>query len=301
MPTTESPQSPTKQNPKEQGSKPQFPEQTIQHPGLTGEMEEKPDHGENAYKGLGRLDGKVALITGADSGIGRAVSIAFAREGANVAMNYLPVEEEDAAETERWIKEAGRKALKLPGDLQDEDFCTNTVEKTIKEFGKLDLLINVAAYQSTHDSLEEFDTEDFERAFRTNVYALFWLCKAALPNLNEGSAIVNTTSIQGYQPSPNLIAYAATKSAIVSMTKTISNLAMKKGVRVNAVAPGPVWTPLIPATMPAEKAKEFGKNTSFERPAQPAEIAPVYVFLASNESRFVTGEVYGITGGRMPY
>lgn len=301
MPSSESPRSPIAQNPKETGPKPTFQEDKIDYPGLSAEMKQTPDYGEESYKGLGRLDGKVALITGGDSGIGRAVAIAFAREGADVALSYLPEEEEDAAETERWVKQAGRKALRLPGDIRQETVCEEIVRKTVTELGKLDLLVNVAAFQSTRDSMDEFTSEEFDRAFKTNVYALFWLCKAALPHLPEGGAIVNTTSIQGYDPSPNLIPYAATKSAIISMTKTISNMAMKKGVRVNAVAPGPVWTPLIPATMPLEKVKEFGKNTAFERPAQPVDIAPVYVFLACNESRFVTGEVYGITGGRTPY
>lgn len=301
MATTESPQKSSAQNPKEQGKKPGFEEGKIPYPGLSAEMREQPDYGETAYKGLGRLEGKTALVTGADSGIGRAVAIAFAREGADVALSYLPEEEKDAAETEKWVTEAGRKALRLPGDLREETYCTEVVERTVKELGKLDLLANIAAFQSTRETLEEFTTEEFDRAFKTNIYSLFWLTKAALKHLKEGSAIINTTSIQGYDPSPNLVPYAATKSAIISMTKTISNLAMKRGIRVNAVAPGPVWTPLIPATMPEEKVKEFGKNTAFERPAQPVELAPLYVFLASNESRYVTGEVYGATGGRTPY
>ncbi|MGH9582403.1 MAG: SDR family oxidoreductase [Bryobacteraceae bacterium] len=301
MPDTKSPQSPATIDPKTHGPKPDYDQGNIPYPGLSKEMTPKPDYGEESYKGLGRLTGKTAIITGADSGIGRAVSIAFAREGADVVLNYLPEEEQDGAETARWVEHAGRKAVKVSADLRTEDACEALIARALKEFGRLDLLINVAGFQNTHEKLEEFTTEEFDRAFKTNVYALFWLCRAALPHMNEGGAIVNTASIQSFDPSPQLLPYAATKSAIVSMTKTLSKLAMKQGVRVNAVAPGPVWTPLIPATMPEEKVKQFGKSTSFERPAQPVEIAPVFVFLASNEGRFVTGEIYGITGGRTPY
>src|SRR4051794_2966587 len=264
-------------------------------------MNVKPDHGEESYRGLGRLTDRVALITGADSGIGRAVAIAFAREGADVAISYLPEEEEDAAETERWVTQAGRRALRLPGDIRDEQHCNQMIGRAFQEFGKLDLLVNNAAFQMTHDKIEEFSTEEFDRTFKTNVYAMFWLCRAALPRMEAGSAIINTASIQAFDPSPNLLAYAPTKAAIVSFTKALSQTAMKKGVRVNAVAPGPVWTPLIPSTMPEDKVKSFGKDTSFERAAQPIEIAPVFVFLASNEARFVTGEVYGVTGGQTPF
>jgi NAD(P)-dependent dehydrogenase (short-subunit alcohol dehydrogenase family) len=301
MPETKSPQNPATIDPKTQGPKPEFDQGKIPYPGRSKEMVPEPDYGEESYKGLGRLTGKTAIITGADSGIGRAVSIAFAREGADVILNYLPEEEEDGAETARWVEKAGRKAVKAPGDLRGEQECEALVARALKEFGRLDLLINVAGFQNTHEKLEEFTTEEFDRTFKTNVYALFWLCRAALPRMNEGGAIVNTASIQSFDPSPQLLPYAATKAAIVSMTKTLSKLAMKQGVRVNAVAPGPVWTPLIPSTMPEEKVKQFGKSTSFERPAQPIEVAPVFVFLASNEGRFVTGEVYGITGGRTPY
>ncbi len=301
MPETISPQSPAKVDPKQQGPKPEFPQGKISYPGSSAEMDPQPDYGEQSYKGLGRLAGRVALITGADSGIGRAVSIAFAREGADIVLSYLPAEEKDAKESATWIEKAGRKAVHAPGDLRDPEHCKNLISRAVKEFGRLDLLINVAAFQNTHEKLEEFTDEEFDRTFKTNVYALFWLVRAALPHMKEGSAIINTASIQAYDPSPHLVAYAATKSAIVSMTKTLSSLAMKQSVRVNAVAPGPVWTPLIPATMPEEAVKNFGKSTAFERPAQPADIAPVYVFLASNESRYVTGEIYGITGGSTPY
>jgi len=294
-------QDPKVKDPKKQGPKPEYDQQKIEHPGHTSEMNVEPDHGEESYRGLGRLTDRVALITGADSGIGRAVAIAFAREGADVAISYLPEEEQDAAETERWVTQAGRRALRLPGDIRDEQHCKQMIERAFQEFGKLDLLANNAAFQMTHDKIEEFSTEEFDRTFKTNVYAMFWLCRAALPRMKPGSAIINTASIQAYDPSPNLLPYAATKGAIVNFTKGLSQIAMKQGVRVNAVAPGPVWTPLIPSTMPEEKVKSFGKDTSFERAAQPVEIAPLFVFLASNEARFVTGEVYGATGGQTPF
>jgi NAD(P)-dependent dehydrogenase (short-subunit alcohol dehydrogenase family) len=301
MPDKTTIQNPQSVDPKSQGPKPVYDQGKTQYPGSVQEMTPKPDHGEESYKGLGRLKDKVALITGADSGIGRAVAIAFAREGADVVLSYLNEEEQDASETASWVEKSGRKAVKAPGDIQSEQHCKALVDKAFQEFGKLDLLINVAGYQSTHEKIEELTTEEFNRTFKTNVYALFWLAKAALPRMKPGSAIINTASIQAYDPSPTLLAYAATKSAIVSLTKGLSHLGMKHGVRANAVAPGPVWTPLIPSTMPEESVKNFGKSTSFERAAQPVEIAPVFVFLASNEARFVTGEVYGVTGGQTPY
>ncbi len=295
-------QEPTTADPKSQAPKPEdnSGQDKIAYPGLASDMSEKPDYGEESYRGLGRLEGKVALITGGDSGIGRAVSIAFAREGADVALSYLPDEEEDGAETSQWVERAGHKALKLPGDIREEQHCEQMIARVVKDFGKIDLLINNAAFQMSHDTIDEFSTEEFDRTFKTNVYAMFWLSRAALRHMKPGSAILNTASIQAFDPSPNLLPYAATKAAIVNFTKGLSQLAMKQGVRVNAVAPGPVWTPLIPATMPEEKVKQFGKTTAFERAAQPVEIAPVFVFLASNEARFVTGEVYGITGGLSP-
>lgn len=301
MPDNTTLQDPKTSDPKTKGPKPEYDQEKIQYPGTDREMNVKPDHGEESYQGLGRLKDKVALITGGDSGIGRAVAIAFAREGADVLISYLPEEEEDADETCKWVKKAGRKAIKQPGDIRDERQCIELADAAFRNYGKLDLLVNNAAFQSTHDQIEEFSTEEFDRTFKTNIYAMFWLCRAALPRMAPGSAIINTASIQAFDPSPNLLPYAATKAAIVNFTKGLSQMAMKKGVRVNAVAPGPVWTPLIPATMPAEKVKKFGENTSFERAAQPVEIAPLFVFLASNESRFVTGEVYGATGGQTPY
>ncbi len=294
-------QDPRSKDPKEQGPKSDDAQSNIGHPGLTADMNLKPDHGEETYQGLGRLRDRVALITGADSGIGKAVAIAFAREGADILLSYLPEEEKDAQDTARWIEKAGRKAIRVPGDLREEAHCKDLVARAVAEFGRLDLLVNNAAFQMSHEKIDEFTTEEFDRTFKTNVYALFWLSRAALGCMKPGSAIINTASIQAYDPSPNLLPYAATKAAIVSLTKTLSHIGMKQGVRTNAVAPGPVWTPLIPATMPEEKVKKFGQDTPYERAAQPVEISPVFVFLASNEARFVTGEVYGVTGGQTPY
>jgi NAD(P)-dependent dehydrogenase (short-subunit alcohol dehydrogenase family) len=288
-------------DPKAEGPKPDYPQKPIEHPGSDAEMTPRADHGEDSYRGLGRLTDRVALITGGDSGIGRAVAIAFAREGADVVVSYLPDEQPDAEETCRWVTRAGRRALALPGDIQQERHCTSLIDRAFDEFGRLDILVNNAAYQSTHESIEDFSTDELERTFRTNVYAMFWLSRAALPRMRAGSTIINTASIQALDPSPQLLAYAPTKAAIVNFTKALSQLAMKQGVRVNAVAPGPVWTPLIPSTMPEKKVRQFGKDTLFERAAQPVEIAPVFVFLASNEARYVTGEVYGVTGGQTPY
>jgi NAD(P)-dependent dehydrogenase (short-subunit alcohol dehydrogenase family) len=296
-----SPQDPRPADPKEQGHKPEYPQRPIDPPGSIREMTPKADHGEESYRGLGRLTDRVALITGGDSGIGRAVAIAYAREGADVLLSYLPEEEQDAADTCGWVTRAGRRAVALPGDIRDERHCTSMIERAFDEFGTLDILVNNAAFQMSHEDIAELSSEEFDRTFRTNVYAMFWLCRAALPRMTPGSTIVNTASIQAYDPSPTLLAYAATKGAIVNFTKALSQMAMQKGIRVNAVAPGPVWTPLIPSTMPEEHVQTFGQDTSFERAAQPVELAPIYVFLASNEARFVTGEVYGATGGKSPY
>ena len=301
MPQYKSLQDTGLRDPKEGGPKPPYDQEKIPHPGPESEMHVKPDHGEETYRGLGRLKDRAALITGGDSGIGRAVAIAFAHEGADVAIGYLPEEQADAEACAEDIRKAGRKALLLPGDIRDEQHCVNMIGQVVKEFGKIDILLNNAAYQMTHDSIEEFTTEEFDRTYKTNVYAMFWLCKAALKEMRPGSAIINTASIQAFDPSPNLLAYASTKAAIANFTKGLAQSAMKRGVRVNAVAPGPVWTPLIPATMPAEKVKKFGEDTVFERAAQPRELAPVFVFLASNEAQFVTGEVYGATGGQTPF
>ena len=288
-------------DPKTAAPKPAFEQEKIPHPGSESEMNPEPDHGETSYQGFNRLKDRVALVTGADSGIGRAVALAFAREGADVALSYLKDEQRDGKESARWVEKAGRRALQIPGDLQDEKHCADMVRRVHDQFGKLDIVINNAGFQSTHESIEEFSTEEFDRTYKTNIYAMFWICRAALPLMKEGAAIINTASIQAFDPSPNLLAYASTKAAIVNFTKGLAKTAMKRGVRVNAVAPGPVWTPLIPATMPEEKVKTFGKNTVFERPAQPVELSPLFVFLASNEARFVTGEVYGATGGQTPF
>ena len=301
MTNTPSPQDPRPADPKQQGPQPEYPQRPIAHPGSVKEMTPATDHGEQSYQGLGRLRDRVAIITGGDSGIGRAVAIAFAREGADVVITCLPEEQDDATETQQWIERAGRRAVVVAGDLRDEGHCQALVDQAWSEFGRLDILVNNAAFQSTHERIEEFTTEEFDRTFKTNIYAMFWLCRAALPRLAAGSVIINTASIQAFDPSPTLLAYAPTKAAIVSFTKALAQQAMQRGVRVNAVAPGPVWTPLIPSTMPEKSVSKFGQDTVLERAAQPVEIAPVFVFLASNEARFVTGEVYGVTGGKSPY
>ena len=287
----------TQQDPKEQEPKPPFPEQPQEPPGLETQMTPKPDHGEATYRGSGRLSGKAALITGGDSGIGKAVALAFAREGADVMISYLPEEEEDAQETVRLVEEAGRKAVTMPGDIGDEAHCQAMVQRAVQELGRLDILVNNAAYQMSHEGIAELTVEEIERTFRTNIFAMFYLCKAALPQMQPGATIINTCSIQASQPSPALLAYAATKGAIVTFTKGLAKEAIERGVRVNAVAPGPVWTPLIPSTMPPEQASQFGQQTPIGRAAQPAELAPAYVFLASQESSYITGEVIGVTGG----
>lgn len=270
----------------------------IAHPGLTSEMVTKPDHGEDDYRGSGRLEGRRALVTGGDSGIGRAVAVAFAREGADVAVSYLAEEESDAQETVRLIEAAGRRALPLPGDIRAEDHCRALVDTTVQEFGGLDILVNNAAYQMARPGgIAEITTEQFDRVMKTNLYALFWLCKFAVEVMPPGSTIVNTSSIQGRNPSPSLMDYATTKAGIVDFTKALADDVADRGIRVNAVAPGPIWTPLIPATMPPEQYREFGKDVPLGRPGQPAELAPAYVFFASRESSYVTGEVLGVTGG----
>jgi NAD(P)-dependent dehydrogenase (short-subunit alcohol dehydrogenase family) len=289
----------TRTDPKQLHEKPPFEESRQAPPGQETRMRNKPDHGEETYKGLGRLSGKAALITGGDSGIGRAVAIAYAREGADVAISRLPQEEADARETVRWVKDAGRKCLDLPGDIRDESYCRELVDRAAGEFGRLDILVNNAAFQMTHKKLEEFSSEEWDRTFRTNIYAMFYLSKAAVPHMKPGSAIINTASVQAYEPSGQLLGYATTKGAIVTFTKALAELAIEQGIRVNAVAPGPVWTPLIPSTMPEEKVKKFGQDSAMTRPAQPAELAPAYVFLACGESSYVTGSVMDLTGGRL--
>lgn len=288
----------TPQNPLEQGPQPEFPEQEQPLPGLEQQMAVKPDYGEETYKGSGRLEGKTAIITGGDSGIGRAVALAFAREGADVVIAYLPEEEPDAQEVVQVVQEAGRKALTVPGDIGDEAQCQQIVERTMQEFGKIDILVNNAAYQKLFESIEEVTAEEIDRHFRTNIFAMFYLCKAALPHMQSGATIINVGSIQAYQPSSSLLPYATTKGAITTFSKGLAQQVIQQGIRVNVVAPGPVWTPLIPASMPEEQASQFGANSPMQRPAQPKELAPAFVFLASQESSYITGEVLGVTGGQ---
>ena len=264
--------------------------------GVEADLREKPDYGEATYRGSGRLTDKVALVTGGDSGIGRAVALAFAREGADVAISYLD-EHEDARESVRLVEEAGRRAIALPGDIGGEPHCRDLVSLTVERLGRLDVLVNNAAYQMERTGIHELPADDVERVFRTNILSMFWLCKASLPHLRPGSAIVNTTSIQAYDPSPVLLDYAATKGAIVTFTKGLARELVSRGIRVNAVAPGPVWTPLVAMSFSDRIVRRHGEDTPIGRAAQPAELAPAFVFLASDESRFVIGEVLGVTGG----
>jgi NAD(P)-dependent dehydrogenase (short-subunit alcohol dehydrogenase family) len=278
--------------------KPPFPDQQPQRPpGSTAEMTPKPDHGETSYKGCDKLVGKAAVITGGDSGIGRAVAIAYAREGADMLITYLPEETQDAQETKRWVEQAGRKCVLFPGDLTDPAYCRAVVQKAVDEFGRLDILVNNAAFQMTRTSLEETPDEEWVHTFAVNIHAQFFLCKAALPHLKPGSAIVNTTSVNSDKAPPNLIAYSATKAAIANFTASLGQLIAEKGIRVNCVAPGPIWTPLIPSTMPPEKAQSFGQDVPMKRPGQPKEVATLFVFLASDDSSYVTGARYAVTGG----
>ena len=277
--------------------RPPYPVEEQQPPGTTAAMSPRPDHGEESYRGAGRLKGLAAIVTGGDSGIGRAVAIAFAREGADVLIAYYD-EDEDARETAHWVEKAGRKAVLVPGDLKQEAHCKRIVERALEEFGRLDILINNAAHQKTIDTLEELTTEEWDVTFRTNIYPMFHLCKAALPHLRPGSTIVNTASIQSTDPSPGLLAYATTKGAIANFTAGLAAMLAEKGIRVNAVAPGPIWTPLIPSTMPAKKVRNFGSNTPLGRAGQPAELAATYVLLASDQSSYTTGAIYEVTGGR---
>jgi NAD(P)-dependent dehydrogenase (short-subunit alcohol dehydrogenase family) len=261
-------------------------------------MNPRPDHGETSYKGTGRLVGRRALITGGDSGIGRAAAIAYAREGADVAINYLPVEEPDAREVVQLIKAEGRKAVAIPGDIRDEAFCRRLVADAVRDLGGLDILVNNAAQQRSQASILDITNEQFDSIFKTNVYAMFWITKAALPHLSAGASIINTSSVQAYDPSENLLDYAQTKACIVSFTKSLAKQVAKQGIRVNAVAPGPFWTPLQPSGgQPPEALQRFGEQTPLGRPGQPAEIAPIYVLLASQESSYSTGQVLGSSGG----
>ena len=286
-------------NPVTREPHPAFVKQQQTWPGLASQMTPKPDHGETSYRGSGRLKGRKALITGGDSGIGRAAAIAFAREGADVAINYLPQEEPDARDVIALIKQAGRKGVALPGDIRNEGFCRQLVENAQQQLGGLDIVVSNAARQIAHDSIMDISTEDFDNTFKTNVYAMFWITKAALSYLKPGAAIINTASVDAYEPDKEIIDYAATKSAIVIWTKGLAKQLAPKGIRVNAVAPGPVWTPLqVTGGQKPDKLPQFGADTPLGRPGQPAELAPLYVLLASEESSYSTGQVFGAAGGR---
>ncbi len=284
-------------HPQHKHPQPPLPEQQQDMPGYTEQMDPRPDHGEESYVGSGKLKDRVALITGADSGIGRAVAIAFAREGADVIVSYLE-EDEDAQETARLIQDAGRKAVVARGDISDEGFARSLVQRAVDELGRLDILVNNAAHQATFEKLEDISAEEWDLTFRTNVYAMFYLCQEAVKHMQPGSTIINTSSINATSPSPTLLAYATTKGAIANFTAGLAGLVAERGIRVNAVAPGPIWTPLIPSAMPTEKVKKFGKNTPLKRPGQPAELAATYVLLASEGSSYTTGALYEVTGGR---
>ena len=287
------------QNPATLYPKPPFPAQSQPWPGLAGKMTPRPDHGESSYRGSGRLSGRRALITGGDSGIGRAAAIAFAREGADVAINYLPPEEPDAQEVLQLIRAAGRKAVALPGDIRSEQFCQQLVSSAAGQLGGLDILVNNAGRQQSHESLEEISTEQFDWTFKTNIYALFWITKAALAHLKAGAAIINTTSVNAYEPSENLLDYSMTKGGILLFTKALAKQLAEKGIRVNGVAPGPIWTPLqVSGGATQEKLTHFGDDTPLKRPGQPAELASIYVQLAANDASFTTGNIYGAGGGK---
>ena len=287
-----------KQNPLTQYPQPPFPEQPQDAPGTVSKMVPTPDHGETTYEGKDRLPGRKALITGGDSGIGRAVAIAFAREGADVAIVYRPEEEGDAQEVLKLIEDAGRKALALPGDITDEAFCQELVQKAVEELGGIDVFVSNAGRQTSQKSIEDITTEQYDATFKTNVYAPFWIVKALLPHLEPGASIIATASIQASDPSKTLLDYAQTKACNVAFVQALAAQLIERGIRVNAVAPGPFWTPLQPSGgQPQETIKKFGADTPYKRPGQPAEIAPVYVFLAGQEASYVTGEVYGVTGG----
>ncbi|MDQ6595130.1 SDR family oxidoreductase [Bacillus salipaludis] len=268
-----------------------------QQPGVTSKMEPKPRDKDSSYKGRGKLKGKTALITGGDSGIGKAVAIAFAKEGADVAIVYLD-EHKDAEETQAQIKEEGVRCLLIPGDIGDEAFCQEALSKTVEELGGLDILVNNAAEQHPQQSIEDISSEQLEKTFRTNIFSMFYLTKSALQHLKEGSAIINTASVTAYEGNEQLIDYSATKGAIVSFTRSMAKSLVKKGIRVNGVAPGPIWTPLIPSTFPEEKVENFGKNTPMGRSGKPEELAPSYVLLASDDSSYITGQIIHINGGQ---
>ena len=285
-------------DPREAGARPPFPgEQQQERPGLTSKMTPAPDHGETSYVGKGLLTDQVALITGGDSGIGRAVAIAYAREGADVAISYLEAEQSDAEETARWVEQAGRRALLLPGDLRDEDHCRALVARTVAELGRIDILVNNAAAQTINEGLEDVTSTDLEGAFRANVFAMYYLAQAAVPHMKPGSAIVNSTSQQAKVADSTMLIYAATKGAIASLTIGLSNLLAPRGIRVNCVAPGPIWTPIQPIAKSPEQIEKLGTDTPLGRAGQPAELAPAYVLLASREGSYMSGALVPVTGG----
>ena len=276
---------------------PPMPEQQQPMPGSSAAMDPQPDYGEDSYKGSGKLEGRKAIITGGDSGIGRAVALAFAREGADVLVSYYN-EEEDAAETRRLIESAGRQAVLMPGDIKDPAHCRAIVDKAVEAFGRVDILVNNAAHQATFEDITDIADEEWDVTFRTNIYSMFYLVKAAVPHMREGSRIINTTSVNADNPSPQLLAYATTKGAIQNFTNGLAQLLADKGIQVNCVAPGPVWTPLIPSTMPPEKVKSFGQQLPLGRPAQPKELAPAYVLLADPLASYISGATVAVTGGK---
>ncbi|AIZ33083.1 SDR family oxidoreductase [Pseudomonas parafulva] len=276
---------------------PPFASQPQTVPGSQKHMDPVPDCGEQSYTGSGRLTGKKALITGGDSGIGRAVAIAYAREGADVAIAYLD-EHEDAKDTAKWVEAEGRQCLLLPGDLAQKQHCHDIVSKTVGQFGRIDILVNNAAFQMSHETLDEIDDEEWVKTFDINITAIFRICKAALPSMPRGSSIINTSSVNSDDPSPSLLAYATTKGAIANFSAGLAQMLGPQGIRVNSVAPGPIWTPLIPATMPDEAVRNFGSKTPLGRPGQPVEVAPIYVLLGSDESSYISGSRYAVTGGK---
>ena len=277
--------------------KPPFEEQQQPMPGSSAAMDPQPDYGEDSYKGSGRLLDMKAIITGGDSGIGRAVALAYAREGADVLISYYN-EHEDARETQRLVESAGRKAVLVPGDIKDPAHCRAIVTEAAEVFGRIDILVNNAAHQATFESIEDISDEEWDVTFRTNIHSMFYLTKAAVPHMREGGSIINTTSINADKPNPTLLAYATTKGAIQNFTAGLAQLLAEKGIRANAVAPGPIWTPLIPSTMPPDKVKEFGSSVPMKRPGQPKELAPVYVMLATREASYVSGATVAVTGGQ---
>jgi NAD(P)-dependent dehydrogenase (short-subunit alcohol dehydrogenase family) len=285
------------QDPRDKEPTPPFPEQEQEPPGTDADMQPPADHGQDSYVGTGKLEGKVALVTGGDSGIGRAVALAFAREGADVLVSYWK-EDDDAAETKRLVEAEGRRCITVAGDIGERAHCRALVDRTVSELGRLDVLVNNAAYQMAYDSFLDIPPDEIDFVFRTNVIAMFHLCQAAVPHMAPGSTIVNTTSIQAAQPTPNLLHYASTKGAISTFTKGLAQELGEKGIRVNAVAPGPIWTPLVAMSFPGDQVAEFGANTPLGRPGQPGELAPIYVFLATEASSYISGEVIGATGGK---